>query len=351
MNSAVILPVHNPNDSLIDYVRELIANGINKIIVVNDGSSDEADSVFDGIRTISECDLIAIDGKCGIAWALKEGLKYYLDQKYDEQFKGVVYAEYHGRYAMSDIERVDAAMDDAPDTLIISERQFDKGVERNKKIGNRITTMIFDFLYGIRMKDPQSGLRGFPNKIIPKLLNVDGVDYEFMLNMVIEGKKHGIPVKCLRSQNVSLDEQVYTKPYPKKNSGYIYKNLIIHFIKYIVSALVSFALDVTLFQVFVGILQPHHAQYILLSTIIARAISSVWTFTFNRKVVFHSTENIWKSLGKFYGLVIIQMLGSGVLVTLLFNLIRIIPEAVIKVIVDFCIFLISYKVEKMFIFK
>lgn len=351
MNSAVILPVRNPNDSLVDYIRELISSGVKKFIVVDDGSSEEYAPVFKEIQSIPECDLVTMDDKCGIAWSLKDGLKYYLDQGYDKQFSGVMYIEYHGGYSVSDIERVSAAMEESPDTMILSERVFDAGVVKSKKTGNRIMVMIFDFLYGIRMKDPQTGLRGFPNKIISKLLNVDGLEYEYMLNMVIEGKKHGIPVKCLRNEEISTDAQVYTKPYPKKNAGFIYKNLIIHFIKYIISALVSFALDVTLFQIFVGLLQPYHAQYILMATIFARAISSVWTFTFNRKVVFHSTENIWKSLAKFYGLVVIQMLASGLLVTVLFNLIRIIPEAVIKVIVDFCIFLISYKVEKMFIFK
>ncbi len=345
------MPVRDPDESFVDYIQELVSNGIKKIIVVNDGSSDAFRPVFQSIAEIRECELIEKEEACGIAWAVKDALEYYLEKGYDKEYNGVIYIEERGKYSYADIERVSAAMDENEASLIIGERVFDDGVEKNKKIGNRISIMIFSFLYGVRSKDPQSGLRGLPNKIIPKVMNIDGVEYQYMLNMIIEGQKHGIPVVGVKNEKVSTNSEVFTKPYPKKNAGFIYKNLIIHFIKYIISALVSFALDVTLFQIFVGILEPHHEAYILMSTIFARAISSVWTFTFNRKVVFHSNDNLWKSLLKFYGLVVIQMLASGGLVTIIFRAIRIIPEAVIKVIVDFTIFLISYKVEKQFIFK
>lgn len=351
LNSAVILPVKDPDDSLLEYIKGLISNGVKKLIVVDDGSEADCGDLFDEIKELPQCDLIRQEENCGIAWALKDAMDHYLDKGYNEVYNGVAYVEYLGRYAYSDIERVSEAMDSNPESIIISERTFDDGVEKNKKIGNRIMIMIYDFLYGIRVKDPQSGLRGFPNKIIPRIMKVDGVDYEYMINMVIEGQKHGMKPVCLKNEKISTNAQVFTKPYPKKNAGFIYKHLIIHFIKYIISALVSFALDVTLFQIFVGMLQPYHEAYILMATIFARAISSVWTFTFNRKVVFHSKDNLIKSLLKFYGLVAIQMFSSGVLVTLIFRAIRIIPEAVIKVIVDFSIFLISYKVEKQFIFK
>ncbi len=345
------MPVQNPDELFVDYVRELVGSGLNKIIVIDDGSSEAYSPIIQDIAGIPECDLIRKDDPCGIAWAVKDGFEYYLDRHYDETYDGVVYIEGRGRYAWADVDNVAKAVSENPSSLILGEREFDKDVENNKKIGNRVTIMIFDFLYGIRTKDPQTGLRGFPNRIIPNILQIEGVDYQYMLNMMIQGKKHGIPIVSLRNEQISTNRQVFTKPYPKKNAGFIYKDLMMHFIKYIISALVSFGLDIALFQIFVGILQPHHSAYILMSTIFARAISSVWTFLFNRKVVFHSDDNLVKSLVKFYGLVAIQMFASGGLVTIIFNAIRIIPEAVIKVIVDFSIFLISYKVEKQFIFK
>lgn len=351
MNSAVILPVQNPEYDLTGYIRDLVSNGVKKIIVVDDGSSDAYDPVFREVKQIPECDLMTLEDKTGVAWALKDAMDYYMDKGYDKIYNGVAYVEPQGTYSFSDIDRVSEAMEENPDSLILGERQFDDGVEKNKKIGNRITIMILSFLYGVKTKDPQTGLRGFPNKIIPKVMNIEGVDYQYMINMEIEAQKHRMPIVSVKNETVSTDSQVFTKPYPKKNAGFIYKNLMVHFIKYIVSALVSFALDVTLFQIFVGILEPHYDAYILMSTIFARAISSVWTFTFNRKVVFHSNDNLAISLLKFYGLVAIQMLASGGLVTIIFRALKVIPEAVIKVIVDFTIFLISYKVEKTFIFR
>ena len=351
MNSAVILPVQNPEYDLTAYIRGLVSDGVKKLIVVNDDSSEAYDSVFEEVKKIPECDLITMDDKSGVAWALKDAMKYYLDKGYDQVYNGVTYVEPQGMYSFADISRVSETMDEKPDSLILGERTFDDSVDKNKKIGNRITIMILSFLYNVRTKDPQTGLRGFPNKIIPKIMNIEGIDYQYMINMEIESQKHRIPLVSVKNEKVSTDAEVFTKPYPKKNTGLIYKGLMIHFIKYIISALVSFGLDIALFQIFVGILAPHHDAYILMSTIFARAISSVWTFTFNRKVVFHSNDHLGKSLLKFYGLVVIQMLASGGLVTIIFRAIRIIPEAVIKVIVDFTIFLISYKVEKMFIFK
>ena len=56
-NSVLIIPSLNPDESLITYVRELIADGFTKIILVNDGSGPQSRLAFDTIGSWPECDL------------------------------------------------------------------------------------------------------------------------------------------------------------------------------------------------------------------------------------------------------------------------------------------------------
>ena len=136
------------------------------------------------------------------------------------------------------------------------------------------------------------------------------------------------------------------------------KKLIVRyttFIKYIISAGLSFGIDLVLFTIFIALFKPLvDDASIFLATICARVISSFFNYLINRNAVFKGNNKEGnadtKTLVKYYILVVIQMCVSSVLV---FGLHKIttINETIVKVPVDVFIFMVNYFVQKKYIFK
>lgn len=118
------------------------------------------------------------------------------------------------------------------------------------------------------------------------------------------------------------------------------------FIKYIIVAIISFFIDITLFTVFNIFL----GNKIIISTIMARVISSFINYLLNKNEVFNNKEKTRNTILKYYLLVVIQMLISALLVDNLYNLIKI-NASIIKAPVEFMIFICNYLIQKAFIFK
>ena len=130
------------------------------------------------------------------------------------------------------------------------------------------------------------------------------------------------------------------------------------FIKYIISAGLSFLIDLILFKFFTVILKFFLIKNIsiIFATIIARIISSLFNYLINRNHVFNNKVEKNKQFIdyatciKYYALVLVQMLVSGTLVSYVYNIINL-DEIFIKIPVDIIIFIVNYIIQKKFIFK
>lgn len=118
------------------------------------------------------------------------------------------------------------------------------------------------------------------------------------------------------------------------------------FIKYIFVAGISFVIDVVLFTIFNSVFSIK----IIIATIMARVVSSFINYLLNKEKVFKSKESKLKTIIKYYMLVVIQMLISAFVVNKLYDLIKI-NATIIKVPVEFILFVCNYIIQKLFIFK
>lgn len=119
---------------------------------------------------------------------------------------------------------------------------------------------------------------------------------------------------------------------------------IIKIIKYIFSSGTSFVLDLLLFTVFNYVFKS-----ILISTVLARIISSLYNYLMNSRFVFKSYSK--KSICGYYLLVIIQIFVSSGSVTIISNMLPSINDTIIKFFVDIVIFIVNYFIQKRVIFK
>lgn len=124
---------------------------------------------------------------------------------------------------------------------------------------------------------------------------------------------------------------------------------IIKFIKYFFSAGSSFVLDVVLFTLcnyllsfFIG------AISIIVSTVVARILSSLYNYYINSRIVFGEYNE--KSIYKYYVLVAVQMLVSALLVYSLNCIFVNLSDTLIKIPVDIVLFIINYIVQNKMIF-
>jgi len=118
------------------------------------------------------------------------------------------------------------------------------------------------------------------------------------------------------------------------------------FIKYIFVAGISFVIDIVFFNIFNWIF----ASKIIVATILARIISSFINYLLNRNKVFKSDEKNYKTILKYYILVVVQMFISALVVDNLYKLLNI-NATFIKVPVEFILFVCNYLIQKLLIFK
>ncbi|MFA5602253.1 MAG: GtrA family protein [Bacilli bacterium] len=126
------------------------------------------------------------------------------------------------------------------------------------------------------------------------------------------------------------------------------------FIKYTISAGIAFTIDLSFFTLFNRLLNGvMGSSSILISTLLARIISSFINYLINRNTVFGS-NNKGKidnnTLIKYYSLVVIQLCISALSVYIIHMFIKI-DATIIKVPVDIIIFIINYFIQKHIIFK
>lgn len=123
--------------------------------------------------------------------------------------------------------------------------------------------------------------------------------------------------------------------------------------KFAASGLISFAIDISLFYIVLFLIGNHILNSILVATIVSRVLSSVVNYAINHRVVFNRAGH--QTLIKYVCLFIVQMFASGFLTDALTAILptsngQLMPT-IAKMIVDFILFMISYQIQRDFIFK
>ena len=135
-----------------------------------------------------------------------------------------------------------------------------------------------------------------------------------------------------------------------KDSLKIYSIMFRQFITFVVSSISSLIVDLLLFNLFLTIIRSYFdiSLSIILSTIFARIISSLFNYTLNKNIVFETSKK--NMIVYYYMLCIIQMFCSAALTSIL-NSTFPINVNIVKVIVDFFLFCISFQIQSKIIFK
>lgn len=336
----LLVPAYNPDERIMEQFLQDLTKEFTRILIVDDGSKKTHLSFFQKIEKRG-IPVLHHETNRGKGRAIKTGFEYILSNYKD--FTGVITADCDGQHTVSDIKKCALKLRETPNDLIVGCRNFDdKNVPERSKFGNKLTRSVFKIFIGISITDTQSGLRGFSEELMKLFLKTEGERYEYETNMLIDCKKYDINIQEVMIQTVYLNHNQGSHFNPIKDSLKIYKL----FFKYIVTATSSFILDIAMFSVLLQFISVK--SNILIATILARIISSVYNFILNYKFVFRkgTRDSIWK----YIILAIFQMFVSGYAVTYLAACLAL-NKTIIKIMVDTFIFIINFIIQREWVFQ
>lgn len=215
MDVCIVIPAYNPDYKLKDLISRL--DGYD-IIVVDDGSDNNFDFKSLGVNVLRH------EKNSGKGAALKTAFNYVL---HENKYKGVVTADCDGQHCPDDIIAVAEEFLANPETIVFGARNFMfRSTPIKSYIGNKITSFVLHLLYKIKLSDTQTGLRVIPTSILPILINTPGSGFEYETAVLLEVKKHKIPIREFSIKTVYEKNNKNTHFDPLKDSLKIYKLLL-----------------------------------------------------------------------------------------------------------------------------
>lgn len=341
----IIIPSYKPDKEIMMEFIQKLKNKFANIIVVDDGSGKEYAQFFEKIKN-EGITVLKHYINFGKGRGIKTAFNYVLNNY--PNIVGAITADCDGQHYIEDIIKCAEKLREEPQKLIIGTRNFDeKQVPFKSRFGNKLTRGIFSTFVGIKITDTQSGLRAFGKSTMETFLQTSGERYEYETNMLIDCKEKEIEIAEVPISTVYIRNNSLSHFNPIKDSIMIYKL----FMKYIISSLSSFILDIILYAVFASLLPKIEfgaITEIVVATVIARIISASYNFIINSKMVFKNKNK--DSIIKYFILCGIQMFISAFVVSELFKLLHA-NSTLIKVIVDTIIFIINFVIQREWVFK
>ena len=192
MKTIAVIPCYNEGKTIAEVIKKTKKH-VNKVIVVNDGSTDNTE------KQAKKADLVLNHiVNMGKGLALKTGIEAAIKNKADI----IVTLDGDMQHDPCDIPRLLDKIKKKAD-IVIGCRELDKNMPLTLKFGNWFLYNSFKTLFKVDIHDTQSGFRAFKSSIYQKLKwNASGyaVETEMLINL---DKNHlnykEIPIKTVYS--------------------------------------------------------------------------------------------------------------------------------------------------------
>lgn len=342
---AIIIPAYKPDQKCLDTVSKIIDAGFQQIFIVDDGSGKEFAPIFETLGGHKEVTLLKHAANQGKGRALKTAFHYILNKNLP--YDAVITADADGQHLVSDMVKLTRELIQSPDHVVLGARDFShQHIPFRSRFGNRFTRLLFRMSTGTVLTDTQTGLRGIPVRYLAQLLKVIGERFEYEMNVLASLRANNINVTEVTIETVYIDDNKSSHFNPLRDSYHIYKV----FILYGLSGGASLALDLGLYWLFIQLLKdPAPVLFIIMATIAARTLSSLFNYYINRNKVFKQGSS--KSLVRYYLLAAFIMLTSAGSVHLLYAEWLGRGEIILKVLVDTILFVFGFIVQRAWVFK
>lgn len=194
----VIIPTYN-NHKTLRRVIDGVLSYTDKVIIVNDGSTDDTSAI---LETYSQVHIVHLPENKGKGNALTVGFREAIRQEYQY----VITIDSDGQHYPSDIPVfVNALVESEQKNLLLigSRNMTQDSVPKKSSFGNKFSNFWFWFETGITLTDTQSGYRLYPLKHLAKKYYTK--KFEFEIEVIVRAAWNDVEVKNVPVQ-VLYDE-------------------------------------------------------------------------------------------------------------------------------------------------
>ena len=343
MKQALLIPIYQPSDKVLPFLKQFKKEDFDLFLVVDDGSGEEYQSIFAAISNETVFTVLSYPLNHGKGHALKTGMHHLLKNHPD--LDSITTADGDGQHTYHDILHLKEEQKKNQEALMMGVRDFSgPTVPRRSKIGNGFSSWYFKVATGVRLNDTQTGLRSIPYNLFDLALQTPGERFDYEMKFLLEAVKEAEMVQ-VTIQTVYEEENHVSHFRTIRDSVLIYKTPLF----YLLVSVASWLLDIGIFSLLSNFVFTGSAAYqIYLSTIAARIFSGVFNFIMFAYVVFPSKNKKYKMGVKYFVLFVVNMLLSASL-TYAFSYLST-ALTFIKVIVDLVIAIANYFINLTWVF-
>lgn len=338
--SVVIIPAYKPDETLVAITDKLWAYGC-QIIVVDDGSGNEYEHIFEKIDDI--CIILRHVENRGKGAAIKTALTYIRQELWENQVIGIMDAD--GQHLPEDMIKLLGYAKIHNTSLILGVREVGKDMPLKSRVGNKLTRVMFQLVSGVKVSDTQTGLRAFSSDFLGEMCSVQGERYEYEMNVLLSMARRGIPIEEIPVKTIYRDKNNSTSHFHMiQDSIRIYRNLL----KFTMASLSSFVLDYLLFSILVFAL-PEGAVPVLVANVAARLVSAFYNYSINCRFVFHTNREI-RTAADYFTLAGVILLLNNVFLEGFLTMFHL-PAYAAKLMTECILFVLSWLVQNRIIFR
>ncbi len=339
--TTILLPVFQPDDSLVEIILPLIQDSHCEIIIVDDGSSNQSNQFLTQLtKKYSQIEVLRHAIHMGKGQSLKTGINHYLINTENKTEGIVTIGDYH-HFQVQDIQKFITVFQEHPQSLVLGSQKGDLKIPLSAKVANKTATFLFSLVSGTQLVDSPVGLNGLPNGLLTDLLYSTESGKDFELDILLRAarqKVRFIEVPVTVSESGQKAEMYF-------NSFRDSFKMFFVFLRFSLVSIFTALIDYLIFSILF-----FFTSSILPSLVISRLLSGTFQFVMGKRWVFKSQENKVAELVKYVILVFVLMLFSYSLISFFVLYLKFNPY-ITKLIVDSSIYLFSFLAQKTIVFS
>ena len=344
MNVAIIIPAYRPTKALVELVETLHPH-VASIVIVDDGNPPIYSSMFDQLK-IKPVTILHHDLNRGKGAALKTAFQYILNDC--PSVTGVVTCDADGQHAIDDILQVIKQLKKTPTSVVLGQRTLSKNTPFKNRFGNALTRQLFYLLYGLKLEDTQTGLRGMGRAYLRDLVLLKPDRYDYEMAMLIQLARKKVPIESVPVKSIYLSDEGVSSFDPWRDSIRIYRLLFQRLGPFLTVGLSSFLLDYSLFFLFFTFV--FDIQLAFLAVIFARIVSGIFNYTLNFYIVFRSKQSHKKTSSRYFSLYIFNLALTACIIQIMTYFVPSTSIIWFKIILDMGLVFMSFIVQKRWVY-
>lgn len=328
----VLIPAFEPDSRLVKLVGRLSHH---RVVVVDDGSGHAYRHVFQRVRRLG-ADVVTLFRNRGKGYALKAGFEHI-----SGRFPGepVVCADSDGQHRTEDIEAVARRLAETDAAMVLGARRFTGAVPVRSRVGNAVTRAVFRLVTGLPVSDTQTGLRGYPARMLSWLADVRGDRFEYEQRLLLRAARERLRLEEVEIATIYLDANASSHFRPIRDSLRVYGQLL----SFAASSLLGFAVDAALLFSLAAL-----TGSVVTAAVAARVASASVNYAVNRRFVF-AARSSWRSLPRYAGLAVVLLAAN---VVLLDGLAVVTGSLLVaKAVTEAALFGVSYLAQRRMVFR